>query len=144
MSTIAATMTADHRHCDEYFSAAEAAASRADWAEAERLFRLFREATLNHFALEEERLFPAFEGHIGHGMGPTQVMRMEHNQMRQLMDEMEASLNGQDKAGYLGRSETLMMILQQHNMKEEQMLYPMMDQTLGQAGAEIASELVPV
>jgi iron-sulfur cluster repair protein YtfE (RIC family) len=38
-------------------------------------------------------------------------------------------------------SETLMMIMQQHNMKEEQMLYPMMDQTLGQAGAEIAEQI---
>ncbi|MCB1758178.1 MAG: hemerythrin domain-containing protein [Gammaproteobacteria bacterium] len=144
MSTIAGTMTADHRHCDEYFSETEAAISAGEWIKGEHLFKLFREATLNHFAMEEERLFPAFEGHVGHTMGPTQIMRMEHNQMRQLVDEMAVSLKAQDKAGYLGRSETLMMIMQQHNMKEEQMLYPMMDQALGQAGASIASELVPV
>jgi len=74
-------------------------------------------------------------------MGPTQVMRMEHIQMKQLFSEMEQAVKARDDAQYLGLSETLMMIMQQHNMKEEQMLYPMMDQTLGQAGGEIAQQI---
>jgi len=35
-----------------------------------------------------------------------------------------------DKDAYLGLSETLNMLMQQHNMKEENMLYPMSDQVL--------------
>ncbi len=44
---------------------------------------------------------------------------------------MERALTSRDRDGYLGLSETLMMIMQQHNMKEEQMLYPMTDQVIG-------------
>jgi len=141
MSTISTTMTADHRRCDEFFSSAEALVSAGDWSKGEDEFIGFRDAILSHFSMEEDRLFPAFEQHLGHTMGPTQVMRMEHIQMRQLFSEMEQAVKAKDGARYLGLSETLMMIMQQHNMKEEQMLYPMMDQTLGQAGAEIAEQI---
>ena len=141
MSTISTTMAADHRRCDELFSKAEELVSAGEWGEGRVEFLAFRDAILNHFSMEEEKLFPAFEQHIGHAMGPTQVMRMEHIQMKQLLSEMEQGLQARDEAQFLGLSETLMMLMQQHNMKEEQMLYPMMDQTLGQAGAEIADQI---
>ena len=141
MATIITIMAADHRRCDEIFSEAENLVSTKDWGEGGKAFAAFRDATLNHFAMEEERLFPTFEQHIGHAMGPVQIMRMEHNQMRQLLSEMEQAVADRDATRYLGLSETLMMIIQQHNMKEEQMLYPMMDRTLGEAGAEIAQEI---
>lgn len=134
-------MSADHSRCDEIFSKAEELVSTGDWSEGEGRFIAFRDAMLNHFAMEEERLFPAFEQHLGHAMGPTQVMRMEHIQMKQLFSEMEQAVKSRDEAQYLGLSETLMMIMQQHNMKEEQMLYPMMDQTLGREGGEIAQQI---
>jgi len=134
-------MTEDHRRCDQFFSKAEELVSAGNWDEAESQFEAFRMAILDHFAMEEEQLFPAFEQHLGHAMGPTQVMRMEHIQMKQLFTQMEQALKGRDDAQFLGLSETLMMIMQQHNMKEERMLYPMMDQTLGQAGAELAQQI---
>jgi iron-sulfur cluster repair protein YtfE (RIC family) len=141
MSTISTTMTADHRRCDQIFSSAEELVTTGDWTEAESKFELFRDAILNHFTMEEERLFPAFEQHQGHAMGPTQVMRMEHNQMRQLLAELEQAAQTRNDTQYLGIADTLMMIMQQHNMKEEQMLYPMMDRTLGQEGSEIAQQI---
>jgi DUF438 domain-containing protein len=63
-------------------------------------------------------------------MGPTQVMRGEHVQMRELMDAACASLAAKDAEDYSGNAETLLVMMQQHNMKEENMLYPMCDQHL--------------
>jgi hemerythrin-like domain-containing protein len=83
-----------------------------------------------HFAMEEDVLFPAFEAKTGNTMGPTQVMRMEHEQMRALMNDMERAVTAGNDAEYLGLSETLNMIMQQHNLKEENMLYPMSDRVL--------------
>jgi len=74
-------------------------------------------------------------------MGPTQMMRMEHTQMRQLFSDMAQAVENQDKDGYLGLSETLMMIMQQHNMKEEQMLYPMTDRTFGSGADEVLEKM---
>lgn len=141
MSTIATIMSADHRRCDQFFSKAEELVSAGKWDQGAAEFNAFRNVILGHFTMEEEQLFPAFEQHLGHAMGPTQVMRMEHIQMKQLFTQMEQAVTARDESRFLGLSETLMMLMQQHNMKEERMLYPMMDQTLGQAGAELASQI---
>ena len=64
--------------------------------------------------------------------GPTQVMRGEHQQMRALIDDINKALKAEDKDQFLGLSETLMILMQQHNMKEEMMLYPMCQQQIQQ------------
>ena len=63
--------------------------------------------------------------------GPTMIMRMEHDQMRQLLNDLQEDLEKKDRKHFFGVSESLMMLMQQHNMKEEQMLYSMADMRLG-------------
>ncbi|MDX2320125.1 MAG: hemerythrin domain-containing protein [Moritella sp.] len=130
MDTIPSFMTAQHRHCDDSFIAAESAVSANDWAQANSQWSIFTTDLELHLTLEESILFPAFEQATGMTMGPTQVMRAEHAQMRQLVEEMSQQLKAQSSADFLGLSETLMILMQQHNMKEEQILYNIMDQRL--------------
>lgn len=135
MNDITDLLSSDHTHCDELFADAEEAAAKQDWPAASRLFAEFRAAMERHLGAEEETLFPAFEDRTGMRAGPTQVMRSEHEQMRGLMEQMQAAVERQSDAGYLGLSETLLMLMRQHNLKEEQILYPMTDQALaGEAG----------
>jgi iron-sulfur cluster repair protein YtfE (RIC family) len=145
MTTIRSFMTEDHRRCDDLFAEAEQAMAKNDFAAAGAAFAGFRNATLAHFAAEEKTLFPAFETSTGMSMGPTQVMRQEHEQMRSLLDEAVAALQSSNADDYLGVAETLVIMMQQHNMKEENILYPMCDQHLaGQAGelvGQIETEL---
>ena len=68
-------MAEKHRQCDDCFVAVEQAVAREAWADASAAFEHFKDATLQHFAIEETILFPAFEAHTGMRMGPTQVMR---------------------------------------------------------------------
>jgi hemerythrin-like domain-containing protein len=133
MHTIAAFLGDDHRACDEIFAAAEAAAPQQQWDAAQSAFARFAAAMAHHFAMEEDVLFPAFEDKTGMRSGPTQVMRMEHEQMRTLMGDMNNALAARDAGRFLGLSETLNMLMQQHNIKEENMLYPMSDRVLGTA-----------
>lgn len=130
MNTIPTYMTARHRHCDDSFIAAESAVSSSDWITAETAWRTFTTDLEHHFCQEEQVLFPAFENATGMTMGPTQVMRGEHVQMRQLVQEITNALNAKNKQQYLGLSETMMILMQQHNMKEENMLYPMTQNNL--------------
>ena len=141
MTTITETMSADHRRCDDIFALAEEQIAKGDWAKGGAQFEAFRRATEHHFAMEEEVFFPRFEQRTGQTMGPTQMMRMEHNQMRQLFSEMADAVIQQNKERCLGLSETLMMIMQQHNMKEEQMLYRMADQVFGSDAASVVEEM---
>jgi hemerythrin-like domain-containing protein len=57
-------------------------------------------------------------------------MRMEHQQMRQLLDELATALRTRDRETCLGDLETLHMLNQQHNAKEEGILYPLAGRAL--------------
>jgi len=131
MSSITDVLSSDHARCDDLFSDAEQQVSSQHWDLAGKAFGDFHTAIEQHFSLEENRLFPEFEQRTGQTMGPTLIMRGEHTQMRELLDDMVQSIADRDADSYLGQSETLLMIMQQHNLKEQQMLYPMTDQVLG-------------
>ncbi|MDP2882657.1 MAG: hemerythrin domain-containing protein [Azonexus sp.] len=130
MTTIRSFMTEDHRRCDDLFAEAEQAVSKGSLELALVAFGHFRSAMLAHFDCEEKTLFPTFEARTGMRMGPTQVMRMEHEQLRGLMDDAINALKNANADDYLGQADTLVIMMQQHNMKEENMLYPMCDQHL--------------
>ena len=129
-------LSEDHQHCDQLFAEAEEKVAAGDWDTAGERFRRMRDAIEHHFQMEEEVFFPRFEEVTGMTMGPTQVMRQEHAQMRDLFESMAGALAERDSDAYLGDSETLLIMMQQHNAKEEQILYPMLDAHLqGEAQA---------
>ena len=134
-------LPAHHRQCDDLFVAAEDAAGRGDWSAATSAFERFQAQMKAHFAAEEDLLFPAFEAAAGSGSGPTRVMRLEHEQMRPLLAQLEAACAARDGEGYAGAAETLLILMQQHNMKEENILYPMCDQALGAEAERIAAQM---
>jgi iron-sulfur cluster repair protein YtfE (RIC family) len=133
MATIAEFLTNEHRCCDESFAATEEAAQTGDLLRCRTDFRQFQAAMEHHFEKEESILFPAFEQASGNTMGPTRVMRLEHRQMRETLAEMDGALASGDLEDFLGQAETLLILMQQHNIKEEQILYPMCDRFLGGA-----------
>lgn len=141
MDSIRDFMAENHRHCDDYFVAVEQAIAGAAWAKATEHFSRFRDAMDRHLSVEENVLFPAFEKRTGMTMGPTQVMRSEHAQMRQLIEAAEGALLAKDADDYSGYTETLLIMTQQHNMKEENILYPMCDQHLSDQLASLLPQL---
>ena len=122
-------LTKEHRHCDELFAQAEELAATGDAEKARDTFEDFTSATEEHFELEENHLFPAIEKNNG-PVGPTQVMRTEHEQMRTQIQTMLLLLEAGDCEEFLDQSETFLILMQQHNLKEESILYPMADQLL--------------
>lgn len=125
MSQAMQKMTAQHMECDEQLHRVENALLKSDLTAAERNFRLFSAQLDQHFVLEEERLFPAFEQATGMANGPTTVMRAEHIEIRALRDELATALQAQQVQAALGLIDTLNVLIQQHNVKEENILYPM-------------------
>jgi iron-sulfur cluster repair protein YtfE (RIC family) len=135
MSDLTDPLHAHHKHCDALFADVEAAAAAAEWPRCNDLFVRFQAEIETHFRTEEEVLFPAFESATGMVGGPTQMMRHEHAQMRDLCGQMESAMRRQDGDGFAGAAETLLILMQQHNMKEENILYPMCNRSLAaQAG----------
>lgn len=141
MSTPTQILPDHHRHCDELFAAAEEAALNGDWDAAAPAFERFNAQMIAHFDAEETLLFPAFEAASGMSAGPTQMMRQEHDQMRGLLAQLAVACDARDSQGYGGSAETLLMLMQQHNMKEEQMLYDLADRQLGDRAPEILKRI---
>ena len=131
--TIGGFMTRDHQRCDDLYVALENAASGENVALASHLCNRFLVSMAHHFSMEEAGLFPAFEEKTGMRQGPTMVMRMEHEQMRNLMQQMLRDVQQGDMEGLQKTGGTLLFLMQQHNVKEEQMLYPM-------AGGHLSAE----
>ena len=127
MASIAEALARHHDYCDECFAQADAEAGRGKPDSALQLLQRFREELERHLAAEELDVFPAFEQATGNVAGPTAVMRAEHAQMRGLLDQMSAALGAGDLDSYQEGATTLLILMGQHNHKEESILYPMCD-----------------
>jgi hemerythrin-like domain-containing protein len=132
MTSIKMFLSSDHRHCDETLTQIENAVSKNDWNDAAKSLNQFLTEMNRHLGFEENVLFPAFEKATGMTFGPTMVMRSEHILMREIFREMEEACQDKNEDRLLGLCETLMILIQQHNNKEEQMLYVMCDMHLAE------------
>lgn len=141
METISSFLTQDHRACDENFANMENEVASENWEEANSKLIKFSTDLLHHFDMEEKVMFPAFEDKTGMTQGPTAMMRMEHDQMRGLLEDLKADVNATNKNHFFGVSESLMMLMQQHNMKEEQMLYAMADNHLSDVVSDVVENM---
>jgi len=129
MQTITEFMSDFHRSCDRTFAVSEQAVFDEKWMAAETSFNDFKTDMARHFHIEEDKLFPSLIS-AGGPPGPVHVMCMEHAQMNTLIEQMSGALAQRDTKKYGGLSETLLIMMQQHNLKEEQMLYPIADHFL--------------
>jgi len=134
-------LTHDHRRCDEAFSELENSILNKKSEGLKEKFEEFSKDFLTHFRMEEEIMFPAFEERTGMMEGPTQVMRMEHQQMKLLIAQMQDDIEKGNHDHFLGLAETFMILTQQHNAKEEQMLYNMADQVLADMESEVVQKM---
>ena len=141
MTSIAELMTHDHRSCDHDFARAETQVNKKNWNAAALALDAFATGLEAHFQAEEQELFPRFEAATGMTQGPTQVMRGEHAEMRATLAQLRAALASRDLDDFAGEAETLLIMMQQHNMKEENMLYPMCDAHLTGVQDELCGQL---
>jgi iron-sulfur cluster repair protein YtfE (RIC family) len=132
MESITGHMQQDHVLIDGIAARAVAAAESRDWDALARHGGEFLRRLRQHIEIEEDVLFPAFEQRTGMTAGgPSVQMRVEHEQMQPILARMQAAIGAQDAGGYRSASQALFDILVPHNQKEEQMMYPMLDQAVG-------------
>jgi len=132
----------DHRDCDARWDDVEELLDTEDIEAARPAWQRYLGGMRRHIAMEEEVLFPAFEAASGMSEGgPTTVMRMEHSQIRSLLAEIDAAMDAGDHERALDAGDTLLMMLQTHSAKEEQVLYPMAENLLSSQWDELAERL---
>jgi len=142
MESISSYMQHDHVDIDGIAERASSAAAAGDAAAMARDATLFLQRLEQHIEMEERVLFPAFEDRTGmKEAGPSVQMREEHVLMRPHLDEMRAAVTAGDAGGWQRASQALLEILVPHNAKEEQMMYPMLDDAMGPDAATLLRDV---
>ncbi len=121
-------MTFDHKRCDELYADAEAAWQEGNNDDAIEMLKGFDLGMRRHLSSEENILFPAFTAATGMEGGPVQVMIMEHDQMRGVLTQISEAVEANDLDTACAAGDTMVILMQQHNVKEEGILYPMIEQ----------------
>lgn len=92
----------------------------------------FARGVRTHIRIEEEILFPVAERVVQDPeYGLTAALRREHGALRNLLGEIERALGHDDRAALAGNLRELQAALRLHLTKEEQVLYPLVERTLG-------------
>jgi len=141
MKTLLEFMQIHHGQCDQLYADGENSLLDEQMEEGVGQITIFLSEMERHFLMEETVLFPTFEDISGMRQGPTQVMRMEHQQIRNLLAHMSDAVTRMDRDEILEVGETLLILMQQHNMKEEGILYPMVDQHLAPYREELMDRM---
>ena len=127
MATILEFMSVDHDRLDNKIRMYNTE-KLLDIERAESIFLLFKNELERHIIWEEDILFPVFERKTGiKDGGPTSVMRMEHIQIKDHLQEIQRKLHAKKVQDLCEEQVALFKLLESHNQKEENILYPGID-----------------
>ena len=127
MTTILEFMSVDHDRLDNKIRM-YSTEKLVDIERAESIFLFFKSELERHIIWEEDILFPVFERKTGiKDGGPTSVMRMEHIQIKDHLQKIQRKLRAKKIQDPCGEEVALFKLLESHNQKEENILYPGID-----------------
>jgi len=129
----------DHKRLDNLFEMTFLYLRAGNRDRAMATFQEFDEGLRHHIRMEDRVLFRVFEEKTGLTQGPTEVMRIEHRRIEEVLadilnrlENLPPCFTGKDPPvlSLLGLQQRLLEILGPHNAKEERILYPGCDRLI--------------
>lgn len=142
METICSYLEDDHSRCDALFIQAVGCVAQRSWEAAEQAFQAFDRAFQLHLTMEEDVVFSAFEIAVTGDTSPTHALRREHHQLRGLLHRLAGAIAKRHVVDFFDHADTFRIVVQQHGMKEEGLLYPMADRMLSRRRTELIAAMV--
>lgn len=131
MSTTIDTLGNQHRtvlaRLDEVAAAGPAAAGLPEF------LAFLQDEVREHFALEEDFLFPALAHHRTLAQGPLAVMEAEHEEFRALVAALAVALRAGSAEGAVTAAGEIIALLRAHIDKEDHVLFPLARRILSAA-----------
>ena len=118
-----------HRRCEALFAAAGEAADAADWGLLTARVGTLREALLEHFRHEEERIFPLYEETSG-DEGATESLCAEHDDMRAALWVLATIPAALEPKRFCAELAELRSAFAAHAADEERRMYPVFERML--------------
>lgn len=141
MKTICEYLSQEHLRCDRLFAKVEACISQRDWEGADQQFRVFEQAMASHIVMEESILFPAFMNAVSGASAPIGMLRTEHQRLKAIFELFEDALQRRDLRDFTLHADSYVLLVRQHSMKEEEMLYPLLDRILADSRGRIVDAM---
>jgi len=127
--TASRALAAHHRHCEGLFASARRVAADGDWATLTAAVGALREAILEHFRYEEERLFPLYEETSGEE-GATEPFCAQHDDMRAALWVLATITPADEPQRYRAELSALQAAFDAHAAEEERRMYPLFERML--------------
>ena len=135
-TTVTEYFEADHDRLDELFKNFQRF-KKVDYPRAKEFFVAFKFGLQRHIVWEEDILFPLFEQKTGMTFGgPTHVMRTEHRQIAEHLEAIHQKVKSANPDSD-EEEQKLLSVLALHNQKEEDILYPAIDQAISEEEQEM-------
>ena len=115
----------DHRRYELLLSQCQSAAEAEDWDAVREFFGELVVQLKAHMMMEEEILYPAYEGEAFAPKGPTTTLRREHEEIVRLLRDLSRVLKTENSRQLLESLPLLEVVMEQHHDKEEQVFLPM-------------------
>jgi iron-sulfur cluster repair protein YtfE (RIC family) len=132
--TITGFMDAEHNRLRDLWEQTTAALKAEEFARLHSVARDLVTALKRHIRVEEEILFPAIESK-SKTSEPTNAMRLEHQQMEQMLERLNPLLTVAELwtgiKAIEGQEIEPGALLRSHENKEHDVLFPLADQLLG-------------
>jgi hemerythrin-like domain-containing protein len=130
MSTTIELLGKQHQEVLAQLAEVERRLQGGDHAAAAGLAAYLQREVIQHFALEEQALFPVLARHLGQTEGPLAVMNSEHASFRELLGSLDAAVRARDPGREESCAHEIIDLLRSHIAKEDQVLFPMALQLL--------------
>lgn len=114
---------------EQSLSALDALPADASLSALQQRIVLFASTLESHASIEDELLFNSLEPHLGIQGGPLAVMRIEHDQITDLLGKIESA---NDLASARALTAQMIQVTRGHFQKEEQALFRMARQFLSE------------
>lgn len=129
MADAGSKLAEHHRRCEALFAAADEAASAADWGRLTARVGALREALLEHFRYEEERIFPLYEETSGEE-GATESLCADHDDMRSSLWTLATIPAASESGRFCAELAELRGAFAAHAADEERRMYPVFERML--------------
>ena len=127
--TISGFFQHDHDRLDALLQSFQTL-KRQNVLKAKEAFTQFKSGLERHIQWEENLLFPLWEEKTGMSDGgPTFVMRHEHRRIEEQLQAIDRNVT-EEQADDAQAEQALLALLAAHNLKEERVLYPAIDQVI--------------
>lgn len=130
MNKISAYLETDHARCDGLYLRVLTSVAERDWPQASAHLDRFVQALQRHITMEESIIFSAFEAATGSTSGPTESLRREHLQLNGILQRLGAAIAQRQLSAVADHADTFRIMLWQHSLKEDGILYPLADRVL--------------